>query len=124
VHRRVIAALVDVVIALAAVAVGRFKEPSDCLCSASQTVIFLGQLAWIVLYPLLADGAFRGQSVGKKLLHMRVVGADGISPCTVGRSVVRNALKWGLGPIDWLFIFGNRRQRLGDRLAKTFVIEA
>lgn len=123
-YRRVAAAWVDVVIALAAVAVGRFKEPGDCLCSDSQMVILLGQLAWIVLYPLLADGTFRGQSVGKKLLRMRVVGVDGVTPCTMGQSFFRNVLKWGLGPIDWLFIFGSRHQRLGDKLAKTLVIEA
>jgi uncharacterized RDD family membrane protein YckC len=27
-----------------------------------------------------------------------------------------------LGPIDWIFIFGERHQRLGDMLAGTVVI--
>jgi uncharacterized RDD family membrane protein YckC len=27
-----------------------------------------------------------------------------------------------LGPIDWIFIFGDRRQRLGDKAAGTIVV--
>jgi hypothetical protein len=29
-----------------------------------------------------------------------------------------------LGPIDWIFIFGDRHQRLGDKIAGTIVVTA
>ena len=29
---------------------------------------------------------------------------------------------WLLGPIDWIFIFGDKHQRLGDKLAGTIVV--
>jgi uncharacterized RDD family membrane protein YckC len=35
---------------------------------------------------------------------------------------VRNILLSILGPIDWIFIFGERRQRLGDKAAGTIVV--
>jgi uncharacterized RDD family membrane protein YckC len=45
------------------------------------------------LYLLISDGFFRGQSIGKKLLALRVVltepGTEG-RPCTFRRSMIRN----------------------------------
>jgi uncharacterized RDD family membrane protein YckC len=78
--------------------------------------------AWSVFYYLLADGLHGGQSLGKQWLGMRVVGSESGAPCTFGQSFVRNLLLAVLGPIDWIFIFGERHQRLGDKAAGTFVI--
>lgn len=44
------------------------------------------------------------------------------APCTYGQSFIRNLLLAVLGPIDWIFIFGERHQRLGDKAAGTIVI--
>lgn len=75
-----------------------------------------------------------GQSLGKKMLGIRVVRVDG-SPATVGRIFwLRNVLN-GLfsavpilgtlyGLIDALFIFSESRQCLHDRLADTIVVKA
>ena len=41
---------------------------------------------------------------------------------SAGQSFVRNVIQALLGPIDWIFIFGERRQRLGDKAAGTIVI--
>ena len=74
------------------------------------------------LYTLLADGLEGGQSYGKRLVGIRVVSMRTGAPCSFGQSFVRNLLLMILGPIDWIFIFGARRQRLGDKAAGTIVI--
>jgi uncharacterized RDD family membrane protein YckC len=57
-------------------------------------------------------------------LDIRVVDAESRRPCSFGQSFIRNVCLSALGPIDWLFIFGERRQRLGDRAAGTNVVVA
>ena len=74
------------------------------------------------LYTLLADGLEGGQSFGKRLVGIRVVSMGTGAPCSFGQSFVRNLLLMILGPIDWIFIFGDRRQRLGDKAAGTIVV--
>lgn len=91
---------------------------SDALTS----VLYVGSLLWAFFYYFLADGLHSGQSYGKRWLGMRVVGLDGSAPCTFGQSIVRNLLLAILGPIDWILIFGEQHQRLGDKAAGTLVI--
>jgi uncharacterized RDD family membrane protein YckC len=74
------------------------------------------------LYTLLADGLEGGQSYGKRMVGIRVVSMQTGAPCSFGQSLVRNLLLMILGPIDWIFVFGDRRQRLGDKAAGTIVI--
>ncbi len=73
-------------------------------------------------YVLLSDGLPGGRSLGKKLLGIEVIHATTGRPCTYGQSLVRNLVLSFLGPIDCLFIFGGRQQRLGDRAAQTIVV--
>jgi uncharacterized RDD family membrane protein YckC len=71
-----------------------------------------------------------GQSIAKKLLAIKVVRADG-SPISLGRIFwLRNVVN-GLisiiplyGIIDMLFIFGESRQCLHDKIADTIVVKA
>lgn len=71
-----------------------------------------------------------GQSIAKKLLTIKVVRSDG-SPATLGRIFwMRNVLN-GLisiiplyGLIDVLFIFGEDRRCLHDKIADTIVVKA
>ena len=91
------------------------------LTRAGIVLIVLGVL-FALLYTLLADGLEGGQSVGKRMVGIRVVSADTGAPCTFGQSFLRNLLLAFLGPIDWIFIFGERHQRLGDKAAGTIVI--
>jgi uncharacterized RDD family membrane protein YckC len=44
-------------------------------------------------------------------------------PCSAGQSFVRNLLLSVCGFFDWIFIFGERRQRLGDMAAQTIVVD-
>ena len=80
--------------------------------------------AWAMFYLFLADGLHDGQSFAKRWLGMRVVDANTGEPCTFGQSFVRNITQSILGPIDWIFIFGDAHQRLGDKIAHTVVIDA
>jgi uncharacterized RDD family membrane protein YckC len=81
-------------------------------------------LVLCVGYYLFADALPGGQSYGKRLLGMVVVDAKTGAPCRVWQSVVRNLTLAFLGPLDWLFIFGARHQRLGDMAAGTIVVQA
>jgi uncharacterized RDD family membrane protein YckC len=84
----------------------------------------LGSLGAIgaVVYLLLADGLPRGQSVGKRALHIAVIDQRTHKPCPYGQSFMRNFLLALLGIIDWIFIFGRMHQRLGDIAANTIVV--
>jgi uncharacterized RDD family membrane protein YckC len=68
-----------------------------------------------------------GATLGKKAVGIRVVQEDG-SPITWGQSVLRNLLRI----IDGLFVYlvgaifvwtSDTKQRLGDRVAKTYVVK-
>ena len=85
-------------------------------------LMFLGIIG-AALYVLLSDGFERGQSWGKKVLHIATVDAQTGAPCSYGQSALRNFLLMILGVIDWVFIFGQRRQRLGDMAANTIVVD-
>ncbi len=77
----------------------------------------------------------QGTNPGKKMLGMRVVQAETGQTCTFGEMLVRNFVFGGLvmnlastftlgiaGLVDLFMIFGERRQRLIDRMAKTLVV--
>ena len=78
------------------------------------------------LYPLLYETMASGQTIGKKLLHIRVVSLDGGGP-----KMTSFILRWLLLPID-LFLsagigplcifFTKHQQRLGDLVAGTWVV--
>ena len=84
----------------------------------------LAWIGWIIFHVFLADGLQGGQSLGKRFAGTRVVDAESGTPCTFGQSFIRNLLLSILGPLDWVFIFGARHQRLGDKAAGTIVIPA
>lgn len=81
---------------------------------------------WIALALLLAamlvrDG-YRGRSPGKRLLGLKIVTPTG-SGCSYGRSVARN-LPLILLPIEVVLVFIARGgARVGDRIAKTSIVE-
>ena len=95
-----------------------FSSFSDTLGA----IFFIAAIAWSVFYYFFADGFTGGQSFAKRMLDMHVIDAKSRTPCGYGQSFVRNLLLAILGPIDWIFIFGERHQRLGDMLAGTVVI--
>jgi uncharacterized RDD family membrane protein YckC len=50
-----------------------------------------------------------------------VVNASNGSPCSYCQSFLRNIFQV-FGFFDWLFVFGKKRQRLGDIAAGTIVV--
>ena len=86
------------------------------------TVALVVGIVWNLAYFLFADGVRDGQSLAKRYLGIRVIDAETGAPCTFGQSFVRNLLLAFLGPLDWIFIFGERHQRLGDKAAGTVVV--
>lgn len=70
---------------------------------------------------------YLGATLGKLALGLRVVMEDG-SPCTLTASLIRNLLRVIDGILFYLlgaiFIWTSpAKQRLGDRLAKTYVVK-
>ena len=84
--------------------------------------IFWFAIGWSIFNYFFADGMVGGQSFAKRWLGMHVISEATGLPCTYWQSFLRNVLLWILGPIDWIFIFGDKHQRLGDKLAGTIVI--
>lgn len=78
-------------------------------------------------YYIVLEGIGAGQTVGKRVVGLRVVGTDG-SHCGWGRSILRNLLR----VVDWLPMFyavgivtiltTRERRRLGDFVAGTLVV--
>jgi uncharacterized RDD family membrane protein YckC len=78
-------------------------------------------------YFTLLEGS-KGQTIGKMITKIKVVAEDG-KPIDMNRSLVRNLLRI----IDGLFVYlvgailvwrSDKKQRLGDKVAKTVVVKA
>jgi uncharacterized RDD family membrane protein YckC len=85
-------------------------------------ILFWAGALWSLYYYFFADGMTGGQSFAKRWLGMYVLVENTGQPCTYWLSFLRNLPLWLLGPIDWVFIFGDKHQRLGDKLAGTIVV--
>lgn len=86
-----------------------------------EPAFYAGVVAGAV-YFLLSDALPNGQSVGKKLLGLRVVNSKSMKPCSILQSFLRN-VTFPLGIFDWAFIFFGSHRRLGDFLASTIVVK-
>lgn len=117
---RVVGQFVDAVVATGPA----FVISSLPLAYSALLILSVAWVAWAVFHLLLADGLKNGQSLGKRLAQTRVIHAATGKPCTYWQSLVRNLVLWFLGPIDWIFILGGRRQRLGDMVVGTIVVPA
>lgn len=121
---RLVAQFIDVVIGLLILipASGAASTPLSEFSEISALTILLS-FSGFVAYILFADSFSKGQSLGKRLIHISVIDEKTGKPCSVIKSFVRNLSLICLGFIDWLLIFGRDRQRLGDMLARTKVIK-
>lgn len=89
---------------------------------------FFGFVAWAVL--TIKYVLENRQTIAKRLLNIKVVRSDG-TPVSVGRLFwLRNVVNALLafiplyGIVDHLFIFGESRQCLHDKIADTIVVKA
>jgi uncharacterized RDD family membrane protein YckC len=128
-NRRVIAGLIDLLVVLAGALVIGFAAgvpgaEYQKLGLAMSAVI----TAWALYYYFACESG-GGQTLGKKLMKIRVVRLDG-SPAGMGDVAVRTVLR----VIDGLFLYlvglvvmlvtGERRGRLGDLAAGTMIVSA
>ena len=128
-NRRVVAGVVDLaIVALGAVVI---LFAGDALSSdASEVRGALGAviLGWALYYHFALESG-GGQTVGKKLMKLRVVRADG-SPVGMREVAVRTMLRVvdGVGAyivgLIVMLVTGEKRQRLGDLAAGTMVVDA
>jgi len=84
-------------------------------------------LLWLIYFTYFEGTS--GQTIGKKFAHIRVVKEDG-PRCDFGSALIRSILRI-VDSLPTLYILGiiliaatDKRQRLGDMLAKTVVIKA
>ena len=137
------AAILDSVVFIGAVylpllvtlySIGRLEvAPEDAdqlerLALGGVVVALVGLVIWA--WFTLKFMARNSQSIAKKWLQIKVVRVDG-SRVSLGRLIMlRNVVVWVLsmiplfGVVDALFIFGESRQCLHDRIADTIVIKA
>jgi uncharacterized RDD family membrane protein YckC len=108
--------------------VGPEPQAADSDFLIAGLVFFSGFIAWAWITILLV--ARFGQTMGKRLLEIRVVRSDG-AQASLGRIfLLRNVVNGLLGFIplyalvDVLFIFSEQRQCIHDRLADTIVVKA
>lgn len=142
---RLAAALLDGLVAVASLAPGFFimfagmptaraqgvDDPvgSDLQMFVGVTILGVGLLA-LAIYQLRLL-ASQGQTIGKKLMHMRIVNYEDGATAGPGRTIWKRAVLNGLlgnfvplyGLIDVLFIFGEERRCLHDYIAGTKVVE-
>src|SRR5258708_3244932 len=103
--------------------VGVFSSAGNLLL----LIYVLGSFLLFVLYFPVLEGTWSGQTVGKRLLRLRVLGDRG-EPVTVTQVAIRNLLRlvdflpffYGVGIVT-LFIQGGSK-RLGDFAAGTVVV--
>jgi uncharacterized RDD family membrane protein YckC len=128
-NRRVLAGLIDVIIvgigaAVLLVAAGSVAGDDSDVGGALRLVI----LGWALYYYFALESG-DGQTVGKKLMKLRVVRADG-RPVGMREVAVRTVLRVvdGIGVyivgLITMLVTGEKRQRIGDLAAGTIVVDA
>lgn len=88
---------------------------------SKETASIIGMLMG-ASYFLFSDSLPNGQSIGKRLLNIKVVNQSTKLPCSKTESFLRN-ITFPLGIFDWIFIFFGSHRRLGDFIAATIVIK-
>src|SRR4051812_10987796 len=125
-NRRVLAGIVDLLIVTAGALVVLFA--GDSLSGDRQGALGAVILGWALYYYFALESG-GGQTVGKKLMKLRVVRADG-GDAGMGEIAVRTVLRVidGIGlyivGLIVMIVTGERRQRIGDLAANTIVVDA
>jgi uncharacterized RDD family membrane protein YckC len=99
----------------------------DAMATLAFGLVGVGFVAWLLITFVLVKR--NSQTIGKKLLHIKVVRSDG-SHASLGRIFwLRNVVNGLLNIIplyflvDHLFIFGDAQRCLHDKLADTMVVK-
>jgi uncharacterized RDD family membrane protein YckC len=130
-----VALLVYTPLFFAALSTGVTASPDDVAAASAGPAIIVGfaflgvgVITWVVLTIKFVSA--NGQTIGKRMVSIKVVRSDG-SKATLGRIFwLRNVVNGLLsiiplyGLIEHLFIFGETRQCLHDKIADTIVVKA
>src|SRR3954451_21316307 len=125
-NRRVLAGIVDLLIVGAGALVVLYA--GDALTGDRGGALGAVILGWALYYYFALESG-GGQTVGKKLMKLRVVRADG-RPAGMREIAVRTILRVvdGIGMyivgLIVMLVTGERRQRIGDLAAATIVVDA
>ncbi|AQZ93927.1 RDD family protein [Halopseudomonas phragmitis] len=85
---------------------------------------FSSIMLWVaVAYLLFKDALPRGQSLGKRMLGLAVIGSVTYQDCSWWQSALRNLVLPVLFPLEAIVILLSGR-RIGDALASTMVIDS
>ncbi len=93
----------------------------NILVGSAPVFVLLSAALWM-LGMFFMDGFKNGQGLGKKLLSLQVVRLKDGEPCTFKDSFIRR-LSGIFQPLDVLWAFGKKRQRMGDKFAETAVVK-
>jgi uncharacterized RDD family membrane protein YckC len=100
-------------------------NPSNAALQWLGAIGILLSFAWFVGYFALFETLWKGQTPGKRLTKIRVIGHDG-RPLQIYQATLRAVMR----PLDdWLFLgfffvlFGKQEKRLGDWVGNTIVIQ-
>lgn len=117
--KRYLAQIVDQVIGITLFFIAMFLLPLDNISTGLALLIYAN-------YILFNDAMPNGQSLGKKLFSIKVVNKETAKSCKLSESFLRNITTVipVLAMIDALMIFGIKKQRMGDKMANTLVINA
>ena len=118
-NRRMLAGIIDLMVPLA---MGLAVGVAGLSLTRGMQVVVLG---WALYYCFALESS-GGQTLGKRVMKLRVVSADG-SPATdsqIAKRTVVRILEWNIIGLIVMLVSGERRQRLGDMVAGTVVTDA
>ncbi len=116
--RRLVATWIDVMACSTVITIG-----VGILSESDSAMKFI--FAFLGLYFLIGETYFNGATLGKKLMHIRVVNLEG-NNISIFQGIIRCAMKGLFCVIWWIdllaIVFSRRKQSLHDRVANTLVI--
>jgi uncharacterized RDD family membrane protein YckC len=118
-NRRVLAGLIDLMVPIG---LGVTAGAAGLSLTRGLQVVVLG---WALYYCFALESS-DGQTLGKRVMKLRVVSADG-SPATdaqIAKRTILRIVEWNIIGLIVMVASGERRQRLGDMVAGTVVTDA
>ena len=82
-------------------------------------------VGWTLYYCFALESS-DGQTLGKRVMKLRVVSADGsaATDAQIAKRTIVRIVDWGIIGLIAMLVSGDRRQRLGDMVAATVVTDA
>lgn len=121
-HKRLIAYIIDFFILILYLAImknlyyGRFDNVNQGIMERNVGIDILTISLPMLLYALVSEVLMHGQTLGKKIMQIRVISLEGGEP-TLGQYLIR----WMFRAWEWPFLFGYIFFSTGSIFAYTFV---